>query len=356
VTEGRSLLAAERHNLILAVLARDGAVRIADLVEMLDVSAMTIRRDLLHLEREGYLQRVHGGAVRARSVTSDRSTPARKLGILGPGRDASWRTVARAAEQRAQDQGYGTVLHSRPTHGTVSGLTDIERVLESDAISGFVLATHSSSPAAIGELVRWLSGIDLPYVLVEPGARTETAESISCDHTLGLKQTVRHLTELGHRRLGLVLQRSSPLSRRLARAWRIACSEFGLTPDEHFTRLVTDGTSVRFQNDVAAVLASARSLRTTGLVLYGGTHASELTRQATIQGMSIPADLSIVIYGDDATSASLGLTAVALPHADMGRIAMDLLIHRLAHPEGPRKRILVSPEFVQRTSTAVVHP
>jgi DeoR/GlpR family transcriptional regulator of sugar metabolism len=47
----------------LDLLAERGSVAVMDLVARFDVSEMTIRRDLVILERKGLLRRVHGGAV-----------------------------------------------------------------------------------------------------------------------------------------------------------------------------------------------------------------------------------------------------------------------------------------------------
>jgi DeoR family transcriptional regulator of aga operon len=52
----------ERRTAILDQLAREGFVRVADLRDQFGCSEATIRRDLGHLERSGYLQRAHGGA------------------------------------------------------------------------------------------------------------------------------------------------------------------------------------------------------------------------------------------------------------------------------------------------------
>lgn len=57
------MLAAQRRSKILAELEADGTVRVSDLVWMLGVSDMTVRRDLDVLQREGMLEKVHGGAV-----------------------------------------------------------------------------------------------------------------------------------------------------------------------------------------------------------------------------------------------------------------------------------------------------
>lgn len=57
------MLAQERYEYIIETLNRDCAVRVSKLIKDLGVSIETIRRDLEHLEKEGILERVYGGAV-----------------------------------------------------------------------------------------------------------------------------------------------------------------------------------------------------------------------------------------------------------------------------------------------------
>ncbi|MBN8945016.1 MAG: DeoR/GlpR transcriptional regulator [Rhizobiales bacterium] len=62
------LLSRGRHARILELLAAAGSVTVSALAAELDVSDMTIRRDLLELEGDGRLRRIHGGAVPAESL------------------------------------------------------------------------------------------------------------------------------------------------------------------------------------------------------------------------------------------------------------------------------------------------
>jgi DeoR/GlpR family transcriptional regulator of sugar metabolism len=57
------MLASQRRQRIAEELERNGAVRVADLAAALEVSEMTVRRDLERLQEAGLLVKVHGGAV-----------------------------------------------------------------------------------------------------------------------------------------------------------------------------------------------------------------------------------------------------------------------------------------------------
>ncbi len=62
------MLAAERHLKIIEIIGKNGAVQVEELAKLLDVSLMTIRRDLEKLKLEGRIDRCHGGAVIKREV------------------------------------------------------------------------------------------------------------------------------------------------------------------------------------------------------------------------------------------------------------------------------------------------
>lgn len=64
------MLKEQRHQGILKLVQENTIIKVAELTELLDVSDMTIRRDLMELEQKGLLKRIHGGA-RANSDTKE---------------------------------------------------------------------------------------------------------------------------------------------------------------------------------------------------------------------------------------------------------------------------------------------
>jgi DeoR/GlpR family transcriptional regulator of sugar metabolism len=60
---GNTLLPLERQLRILELIRKEDMVRVSELSEALNVSEMTIRRDLTELQKIGTLERTHGGAV-----------------------------------------------------------------------------------------------------------------------------------------------------------------------------------------------------------------------------------------------------------------------------------------------------
>lgn len=63
------MLMAERQLKILNMIQHNGSVQVDELAEALQVSTMTIRRDLEKLQQEGVIERCHGGAVSKTEVS-----------------------------------------------------------------------------------------------------------------------------------------------------------------------------------------------------------------------------------------------------------------------------------------------
>jgi DeoR family fructose operon transcriptional repressor len=64
--------AEKRHEAILRAISEGDGIVISELAANMQVSEMTIRRDLQELENEGLLIRVHGGAIPTRGQFSER--------------------------------------------------------------------------------------------------------------------------------------------------------------------------------------------------------------------------------------------------------------------------------------------
>ena len=63
VPDTRGPLAFTRRAALLEALHREGTVRVSELTDELGVTAVTIRRDIAQLAKDGLVRRVHGGAT-----------------------------------------------------------------------------------------------------------------------------------------------------------------------------------------------------------------------------------------------------------------------------------------------------
>lgn len=87
------MLARQRQERILDEVRATGGVRVTDLVELLGVSDMTIRRDIAVLARKGLVARVHGGVT----SVSGRSADEPGFAVKSELQTSQKRTIAAAA-------------------------------------------------------------------------------------------------------------------------------------------------------------------------------------------------------------------------------------------------------------------
>jgi DeoR/GlpR family transcriptional regulator of sugar metabolism len=149
------MLAVQRRGLILAELERDGTVRVSDLVALLGVSDMTIRRDLQVMHREGLLEKVHGGAtLRAEPSSLEPGFEAKSARRLSDKEAIAARAASLVQPGSAIAISAGTTTHALARH-----LVDVPRL---------TVVTNSIWVAD----VLYSSGQDSVSVLLSGGLRT----------------------------------------------------------------------------------------------------------------------------------------------------------------------------------------
>src|SRR6266508_1671371 len=131
------MLAKQRQAVILEEVRRRGGVRVSDLTELLQVSDMTIRRDLDVLAGRGLVDKVHGGAT----AVTERSTHE-------PGFEA--KSLREQAEKEAIADLAATLARPGNAVGLTAGTTTwtlARRLTELPVLTG---GLHTPSDALVG--------------------------------------------------------------------------------------------------------------------------------------------------------------------------------------------------------------
>lgn len=151
------MLAEQRQTHILELIRRDGAARVADLVELLAVSDMTVRRDLSVLAEAGLVEKVHGGAT----LVADSSAFEPSF--------ASKSTMQRSAK-RAIATTAASLVESGSSIGMSAGTTTHAVAGELLPVPGLTVVTNS---VHIADLIHHHGRSD-QTVLVTGGVRTRS--------------------------------------------------------------------------------------------------------------------------------------------------------------------------------------
>ena len=123
------MLGALRRQLILDDLQLNGSVLISRLADRLEVSEMTIRRDLAGLEIDGLLERVHGGAVLV------------QRGVEEPGFDK--KVLCQQQEKAAIASLAATMVKPGSAIGLSAGTTTYMLALQLAKVAGVTVLTNS---------------------------------------------------------------------------------------------------------------------------------------------------------------------------------------------------------------------
>jgi DNA-binding LacI/PurR family transcriptional regulator len=336
----------QRHELILREVRERGSVRLAELAERLEVSMVTLRRDVEQLAAKGLVHRVHGGITVPESRQEGASRESMTIGMLVPAATYYYPHVIRGARERAAELGARLVLG-------VSRYDEAEeRMQVKQLISGGVdglLLTLTRQPDE-GH-VEWLAGIGVPAVLVERraelGGPASLLDAVASHHAHGAFLGMRHLAELGHRRVAMV-SRVSPTAPRIRHGFLAAVRAFGLDAHDEL-RMGQDGPS---EGEASAVAEAIRD-GVTGLLVHNDEDALLLVQHLRVAGVRLPDEASIVAYDDEVAALSdPPMTSVAPPKAAVGQHAVDLLIRRIHEGTSmPRQHLALLPELRVRDSS-----
>jgi DNA-binding LacI/PurR family transcriptional regulator len=356
-SDKRGPLQVTRRARLLEVLQRDGVLRISDLTQILGAAAVTIRRDIAQLATEGLVRRVHGGVA---LPSADEEPPApvpgvASLGMLVPSLDYYWPNVAQGAQEAAREWGLRVVLRGS-SYETEDDRPQLTRLVEHQHVGALIVAPRMDAPTA-GRTIEWLTTTGIPVVLLErtatAGPHHEVLESVVTDHALGAEMAVRHLASMGHRRIGVVLAEHSPTRPHVHRGWLEAAAEFGLDTRATVDALVPPARSPLCEAALDRALDRALSTGTTALLVHADAEAVALVQRCEERHLTVPGDLSVVAYDDEVAGLfSPALTAVRPPRRSIGRAAVRLVADRLADPERPTHRVVISPSLRVRSSTA----
>ncbi len=129
-TRGRPSLARQRHEMIVSQVRRIGSARVVDLAEQLDVSEMTVRRDLDMLHDAGLIVKVHGGAT----VRYEHSTDE-------PGFEA--KLSQNLSEKRAIAASAAVLTGAGAAIGITAGTTTVQLAAELVTVPNLTVVTNS---------------------------------------------------------------------------------------------------------------------------------------------------------------------------------------------------------------------
>lgn len=369
----------QRQARVRALVQARGSARVTDLAKELGISPVTLRRDVEAMAARGEIQRMHGVISRLESgpagaapgtTGSEAGSDARSdaagetgrgggglvIGMVVPTTEYYYADVVRGAREVAGSRG------ARLTVGLTRYLagedrTQADRLLSTGA-DGLLLTPNWEAGAPGPGEGAWTAELPVPTVLVErwapPGHPAASLDRVASDHADGAARAVRHLAELGHRRIALA-SRETPTSGRLRTGFAAAVATLGLEPAPAWP---TAGAAPLAEAEVFArsldyLCAAVAEGGVTAALIHSDTDAIMLIPRLQARGVRVPEDLAVITYDDEvAELADVPLSAVAPAKREVGARAAGMLLDRLenrgAGREGPRQHLDLLPRLTVR--------
>jgi len=328
---------------------------IRDIADAAGVSIATVSRvlndrpDVSTETREAVLK-----VVREHGFTTNRSArglAAGRTGLVGvtvPILHAEYFAVIVSGAAEALYEQDMRIILCPTLHEHEREVTLLDRVMHGTTDGAILLL-----PAESGDELRALQAQGYPFVVVDPRVSVgEGVPNVGAAHASGAMAATEHLLELGHRRIAAIKGPADWMATEgRLNGYRAALVAAGVTPDPALEIPADFSTAAGMK--AAAQLLDRRD-RPTAIFAFNDNLAVGVLRVARERGIRIPEDLSLVGF-DDSEQASLvtpALTTVRQPLAEMGRMAVSLLMRILDNQRHEALRIELAAKLVVRDSTA----
>jgi LacI family transcriptional regulator len=222
-----------------------------------------------------------------------------------------------------------------------------ERVLRGRHVDGLLLMSSDIDDPILPLLIR----DETPLVLVGRHPYLPDVTSVDVDNVGGAVKAVRHLIDLGHRRIGTItgpLYMAGALDRRDGYKQALAEAAIPIRPE-----LIVEGDFSQVSGYQGMRTLLALGERPSAVFVASDTMAAGALRALHEAGIDVPGDLGFVSF-DDLPVASIltpPLTTVHQPLYELGATAADVLMNRLElSREQPPTHVLLETHLVVRQS------
>ena len=255
--------------------------------------------------------------------------------------------IVRGIEDGLRERGYAMILAN--TDQDIGREEQLLDVFMQRRVDGLVLATALRSYPLLGTLV----DARVPVVLVNRTMDESRLSMVSGDDHQGIGLAVKHLVELGHRKIafvGAALSASTGFNRhQYFRGWM---QSLGVPVDDDLVVFAS-----WFNKDDGAAATEellARGKEFTAIVASSDMIALGCYRGLRNHGLKVPDDVSVVGYNGSRWCDEFNppLTSIHVPKYDIGQHTAQLLLAMLDNPGARPANVLLPTTLQQRASTA----
>ena len=257
--------------------------------------------------------------------------------------------VVRGVERSCYERGYSLVLCN--TEGDEARMNrSLETLLQKRVDGLLIMCTESHLPSA-DILNRYPS---VPSVMMDWAPFDGGSDIIQDNSLLGGEMAARYLITRGYRRIACITgpQDKTPARLRLnGYLQAMENADLPVLPGYVVTGDFEFEGGFNAMNQLLAINPRPEAVFTSNDAMAVGVYHA--LYQA---GLSVPQDIAVIGYDDIELARYMTppLTTIHQPKDDLGELAIDTLIHRLAEPGASQQLLVLTPELIERGSVAGV--
>ena len=323
------------------------------LTQQYHLSYSTVSRALKELEQGGLLYCVQGKGtfVADTGLADNRSKEKKRSNNIGLlifheknfiSTDPFFTTIISAIKNEAKNSNITLFATSK------SKISDIKRFFrEQNNIDGLIIMDPILN---IGYLLQ-IQKKKIPYVVVGRYPQFPELHSVDIDTSFGTRLALKHLINLGHRRIGFIC---GPLDYTVTQysiqAYQNILKEEGLSFDK---RLVKEGKSTENGGYRKTLELLNLPKRPTAIFAANSSMSLGVTKAIKEKRLKIPDDMAVVGYDDFPFTSYLSpsLTTIAQPIEQLGKMAVRTLFKLISGKTNQPIQILLKPRLIIRESS-----
>ena len=244
--------------------------------------------------------------------------------------------------------GYELVVHPCDRNSS-EFLPEIRNLISRQKLDGVILLPPVSENPELADMLRKLQ---CPYVRVLSAPLDESENLVLSMDRQSAAEVAEHLAKLGHTRIAMIV---GPATYRSAHerlsGFSNALADRGLTLAPEY---IAEGQYTFESGAACSELLLSRNPRPTAIFAGNDETAAGVYRTAYLRGLKIPDDLTVIGFDDSPLASRLcpSLTTMRQPIRDMGRLAAEKVMAKIANSDGPPvAATTVFPHLVVRESS-----
>ncbi|BEV70806.1 substrate-binding domain-containing protein [Paludibacterium sp. THUN1379] len=321
--------------------------KIKDVAALAGVSVATVSRVLSNGPVSAALRQQVEAAVQQLGYRPNlsarrlRSQHSQTIGlIVADIRNPFFTAVSRAVEDVAYQAGMRVILCNADENPDKEAM--YLRLMQEERVCGVIF-----SPTSVTARRFRPERFEFPVVMIDRAAPPGTTDTVVLDNRLAASHLTEHLLAQGYRRISGLFGNISATGKERAAGYCAALEAHGLKPDARFIAPGSDPAARAVQQLLQAPERPDALIASNGLLLLGAMQAVHAT------GLKMPQQIGLAGFDNDLWTGLVddGLTVIEQPVADIGTMAMDMLLSRLQNPALSPRQLVLHGKLLARGST-----